>query len=383
VIITGSNGDDFLESVHGEMECQGCHLGALDGTFENRTEAHEGLQRDPSAIGACNACHNDIAQATKNSLHTNLWGELGAIEDRCGFSIEGTPYQGKFDKKCGGCHTTCGQCHISRPNSVGGGFINVAGKPYSHKFRTTPHMTEQCTACHGSRVGTDYQGQIEGNYPDLHFNKGMECMACHSGEEIHGDSQHAGDHYDHRYEVATMPRCEECHGITPGGNNNYHNVHVNSVSAPNLQCQVCHSQPYKNCTNCHDLDSKIQSAKFIIDPSRVQFKIAKNPSPHRAEYDYVVVRHTPVDPDTYADWGLSLPDYDSKPTWQYASPHNVRRLTAQTTPPDGSNSCGASCHGTPETQEGIFLREIDLYEADGTTRLPDYDANIGIVIEAK
>jgi hypothetical protein len=61
----------------------------------------------------------------------------------------------------------------------------------------------------------------------------------------------------------------------------------------------------------------------------------------------------------------------------------VRRWTDQTTPPDGSNSCSISCHGTPETTEGIFLREIDLYEEDGVTRLPDYDANIGLVIDGK
>jgi hypothetical protein len=172
-----------------------------------------------------------------------------------------------------------------------------------------------------------------------------------------------------------MPRCEECHTITQGGDNNYHNRHVNG-SAPNLQCQVCHAQPYKNCTNCHDLDSKMQGAKFNIDPSRVQFKIAKNPSPYRPEYNYVVVRHTPIDPDTYADWGLTLPEYESKTTWQYSSPHNVRRWTPQTTLPEGENRCGVMCHGTDN-----YLKETDLYEADGVTRLPDYDANIGIVID--
>jgi thiosulfate/3-mercaptopyruvate sulfurtransferase len=376
VIITGKNGDDFLESIHGEMSCQGCHAGAQDGTFEgdDMAAAHAGMQRDPSANGACNACHDDIAQMTKNSLHTNLWGELNAIEDRCGFAIEGTPYRGKFDKKCGGCHTTCGQCHISRPNSVGGGFININGVSHSHKFRATPHQTEQCTACHGSRVGTDYQGQIEGNYPDAHFNRGMNCMHCHSKEEIHGDDQHDGDHYEHRYEVKTMPRCEDCHGTLE--ENLYHDAHVEGWAGANLQCQVCHSQPYKNCTNCHDLDPQVQGAKFNIDPSRVQFKIARNPSPYRTEYDYVVVRHTPVDPDTYADWGLSLPNYDSKPTWQYSSPHNVRLTTAQTSPPEGEG-CAFACHNTEN-----YLIEADLYDDTGAP-LPDYNANIGIVIGNK
>ena len=107
------------------------------------------------------------------------------------------------------------------------------------------------------------------------------------------------------------------------------------------------------------------------------FRIAKNLSPYRTEYDYVVVRHTPVDPDTYAEWGLALTDYLTKPTWQYASPHNILKNTPQT---EAGASCGSNCHDTPNTTDGIFLREIDLYQADGVTELPDYQANLPIVM---
>ena len=79
----------------------------------------------------------------------------------------------------------------------------------------------------------------------------------------------------------------------------------------------------------------------------------------------------------YADWGLSLPEYDSKPTWQYSSPHNVRRWTPQTTLPDGETRCGVMCHGTEN-----YLTEADLYDDTGAP-LPDYNANIGIVLEGK
>ncbi len=375
--MTGSKLSEFLGSVHGSGTCQSCHQGAADLTFETMDEAHTGMIRDPSAVGACDGCHAGIVAANANSLHTNLWGEKKVIEQRGDCTFEGSGYETYFDQKCAGCHTTCGQCHVSRPNSVGGGFPKTFTY-LSHSFQPTPHMTEQCTACHGSRVGTDFLGQIEGNLPDAHYSRGMRCEACHSAEEIHGDDQHVGDHYEHRYEVATMPRCEDCHD---GVSNSYHSAHVGGFG-PELQCQVCHSQPYKNCTNCHNLIADPEE-KFDIEPSRVQFKIARNPrTDYRGEYEFVVVRHVPVDPGTYADWGLTLDpaSYTSLPTWKYASPHNIRRWTAQTTLPDGG-SCSTSCHGTPDGPEGFFLRESDLYEADGVTRLSDYDANIGIVIE--
>jgi thiosulfate/3-mercaptopyruvate sulfurtransferase len=373
------------------MECQYCHAGKADFTFNTMDEAHEGLIHDPSvpgesactechgepqfAVSACNACHQEEVEATANSLHTNLWGEKKAIEDRCGCTYEGSDWADGFKAKCAGCHTTCGQCHVSRPNSVGGGFPIITLKPGSHRFRGTPDMNEQCTACHGSRVGTDYKGEIEGNVRDVHYSKGYRCEFCHKKNEIHGDGLYEGEHYDHRYEVATMPRCEHCHGNLEA--NDYHNVHVGQGTGRNLQCQVCHSQPYKNCTNCHNLVADDKVDKFDIDPSVVQLKIAQNPSPYREEYDFVLVRHTPIDPDTYADWGLALPDYNSKPTWQYTSPHNVIRRAPQTG--DGTGSCSAACHGSADGPEGYLLRDSDLRDDTGNP-LVDYDANKDIVI---
>lgn len=422
------NGQIFLESTHGQMACQACHAGPDDRTFANAEEAHVGVIRDPSmpaadgSISACQGCHASEVESAANSLHQNLWGYYTAIEARCDCTVQGGDLQPFFDAKCATCHTTCGQCHVSRPTSVGGGFPVIATQYNSHRFRS-PHMTEQCTACHGSRVGTDYQGQIEGNVGDVHYtNYAQGCDDCHTMEEMHGDGQYDGDHYEHRYEVATMPRCENCHAedtvvdTSPSADcsrchvngvgfdpvevpaalvNHAHHIADNSTcshchrdgvpaSTPtNMQCQVCHSQPYKNCTNCHNLVADEKLEKYDINPSRVQFKIARNASPYRPEYDNVLVRHVPVDPGTFADWdGLTLPDYLTVPTWKYTSPHNVIAQTPQTTVPEGG-SCYTACHSTPDSPEGWFLRESDLYEEGGVTPLPDREANLGILIPAE
>jgi len=343
-------------------------------------EAHVDMVRDPSDNGKCDACHLDQVNATKNSLHTNLWGERAAIEIRSGVPLAGSPHEPGFEAKCASCHTTCGQCHVSRPNSVGGGFPGVTassgGIYYSHRFQKTPSMDQQCTACHGSRIGHDYLGQAAGNVADVHYSAGRKCEFCHTSEEIHGDGQHAGDHYTHRYEVATMPRCEECHEVA-SNDNQFHAAHTGTGgSRRNLQCQVCHSQPYKNCTNCHNLGTP----GFDIDPSVLQLKIAVNyddsggpaPFPYRSEYDYVLVRHTPIDPDTYAGWGLTLPNYLDRPTWQYTSPHNIMRNSPQT---QSTNWCGDACHNTD-----YWLRDADLRDSGGAP-LVDYDANKHLVID--
>ena len=105
VIITGSNGDRFLNSVHGQMSCQTRHGGAADFTFETMEEAHEGMTADPSAfdtegeIPACQGCHQSAVDATRNSLHTNLWGEKAAIEIRGRCTFEGSGYESGFEQK--------------------------------------------------------------------------------------------------------------------------------------------------------------------------------------------------------------------------------------------------------------------------------------------
>jgi thiosulfate/3-mercaptopyruvate sulfurtransferase len=420
VIITGANGDHFLAGPHGPkyaggdrhpLTCQNCHGGAQDRSFASMDEAHAGMITDPSAIGevaclqchldetwttACDACHQEIVTASANSLHTNLWGFKNAIEERCaaGFGTLGPDVQAGFQASCASCHATCGQCHVSRPHTAGGGFP-MNGVSLSHRFSATPDQDQQCAACHGT-VGADFA-------MDVHGEAGQSCDSCHDAEELHGDDQHAGAHYENRFAVATMPRCEECHvtlddniahihhaGANPNCGQCHHNAgsdcdacHNGGIAFPFSyplpigQCQTCHAQPYRNCSNCHNLTA---DGDFDVDPPATQFKIARNANPERNEYDFVVVRHAPVAPATFAEWGLDLPSYSDEPTWTYAAPHNIQRFTTQNHVP--GNNCFAACHGSSAGPQGYLLRESDLYEPDGITRLADYEANIGLVIPA-
>ncbi|MCB1163082.1 hypothetical protein KDL67_10385 [bacterium] len=386
VYVGGTGGAAFLSDPNHGLEalaCLDCHAAsAAEGEFGDYAADHVGVTAWPSLAGACDGCHADIAATNANSLHTNLWGEKAAVERRgqCVFS-ETPAAQAGFARNCGDCHTSCGQCHVSRPLSVGGGFIG------GHLIRRTPDMTLNCTACHGSRVGHDYTGEDPTVQSDIHYARGHRCELCHRATEMHGDglSSNASGHYEHRYEVASMPRCEDCHvksimdaahADDPDWHGEYHDAHWEGLTGVKLQCQVCHSQPYKNCTFCHVSDP----SGYDIEPSVLALKIGKNTEPAtRGEYDYTVVRHTPVHQDTYETWPLALPGYDDAPTWKYASPHNIRTWTAQTTVDEGMG-CGTSCHDrSGQTPLGWYLREIDLQDGLGGD-LPDAAANAGVVI---
>ncbi len=256
------------------------------------------------------------------------------------------------DADCAKCHTSCGQCHISRPNAVRGGLVS------GHMFKNPPNQTENCTACHGSRIGEEFRGSHDGIPADAHYNMGMNCFSCHTADEIHG----TGETPPHRYDVENGPKCETCHpDVLTDTQNSQHSIHTDDV-----QCQVCHSVSYKTCYNCH-VGSGLQ------DPSRLDFRIGLNYERDDLHpWKYIVVRHIPIAPDSYEEYGIDMPHYASFPTWEMATPHNIRKNTPQ------NESCGA-CHGN----EDIFLTPayIDSLIAEGLMHTEEIEANADVVVE--
>ena len=93
------------------------------------------------------------------------------------------------------------------------------------------------------------------------------------------------------------------------------------------------------------------SAGFTLESTQIDFKIGRNPiqSGYRP-WKFVPVRHVPVTEDSFSDYGENLlDDFDALPTWKYATPHTIQRITPQ------NESCN-SCHGNAD----IFLTADDV-----------------------
>lgn len=337
----------FLNTTHAQYGCTNCHGGSDEP--QTMAEAHEGVVTDPSldAIENCNQCHPTYAAEHQRSLHATLGGYAESVRQRSGQAQLSSELQAMLDAQCSSCHTSCGQCHVSRPTSVGGGF--VAG----HMFNRRPSMIENCTACHGSRIGEEFRGQHVGIPADVHYNRGFQCTECHSGEAVHTSDPGSTHRLDENHQ-----RCEDCHQI--GDENAYHQIHNNQLS-----CQVCHAQSYKNCYSCH----VGKESRGLTQPSEMDFKIGKNYMKSATRpYDYIVVRHVPIAPDSYDDWAPGqLTNFAALPTWKYATPHNIQKNTPQTA------DCSSSCHNNAD----VFLTSEDLQ------RLPqvEQEANASVVVD--
>ncbi|MEA3286651.1 MAG: hypothetical protein U9Q77_04675 [Candidatus Marinimicrobia bacterium] len=380
-----------IDPTHAAIGCTGCHGGfspvdAVDDTTAYNS-AHVGMLRDPSAIGeeGCSGgmCHSDIVRRNETSIHSNLWGEKAHVALRNGessFDHLDQNIQNAFTEDCSSCHTTCGQCHISRPHTTGGGFLEQR-VGYSHQFIATPSEENVCTACHGSRVGDDWnanQDRVPGNVPDVHNDFGYTCLDCHE-EDMHGDGV-TDVELTSRYQVADLPQCVDCHEVDRD-DNAFHAQHWPNSDADDgadLSCFVCHSQQYNNCNTCHAGEWTHEYEADNSGEYRVyaQFKLGRNPyygqSDHPHENSaWITVRHVPVSPDAYAPWGISsMPNFNVMETWKYTSPHNIQRWTARTlvdtTWADTSaqlytdQTCADNCHMHGDSGNSSLLN-IDLY----------------------
>ncbi len=140
----------FLESAHGELACIDCHGG--DGGADDKESAHAGFDAHPSENnpqGTCGECHEEIAETASKSLHATLSTFPGILNKRTSATTREAVDKGR-ERHCASCHASCGSCHVSRPKYVGTGFVD------GHVFNARPDPVNQCTACHGSQVGTNF-----------------------------------------------------------------------------------------------------------------------------------------------------------------------------------------------------------------------------------
>lgn len=343
---------DFFGTVHGEQSCESCHGG--DPKSQDKAAAHQGMEPHPSIKNpekACGECHAEIVSSVKTSLHATLSTFPTILKSRSDMSKWAHIDEART-KHCAACHTSCGGCHVSRPKFAKKGFVN------GHVFKKRTDPLNQCTACHGSRVGNEFYGDRgQGDVHAAKFN--MDCVACHKAEEMHAS---APADLKGRYHLKEMVQCTSCHQGLENGSVRDHTIHIGKV-----QCQVCHSQTYVNCYSCHTGKDE-NGVYYFQNKKEVEgMKIGLNYDKEApgADYNYMLVRHEPTDPDLFAFYVKdALTNFDKVPNWKRTSPHNIQRKTWQ------NASCN-NCHGNRE----LFLSNKDLldYEikANQTVIVPD------------
>ncbi|HIJ90886.1 MAG: hypothetical protein OEV89_09295 [Desulfobulbaceae bacterium] len=332
-----------------EIACTGCHGGNPAGATQE--QAHAGLITQPAHPDqmqkSCGTCHALQVTQTAASLHFTARNEINLV--RAAFGAQAplaslaeipahAPIASPLDlvddllrRRCLRCHvysggdgypetvrgTGCAACHLAHTN----------GKMTGHAFHKSP-TDNQCLHCHyGNFVGGDYYGRFEHDFnleyrtpyrtdgtearpygiefhqlaPDIHQQKGMACIDCHSGAELMG--KHGGTQ-----EKGKKVTCLSCHGWRTGLPIALNNLHVEAdrlvlttrltgkkhvVPQPvhpahrqyekKVHCTVCHSQWSFNDQGTHLLRTEHPDhpawSRLSVQGSREVEAQLDNPAP--------------------------------------------------------------------------------------------------------
>jgi len=172
--------------------------------------------------------YTDLAR--KECMQCHLWSQGRAVRGRVGFDGD---YRGSG---CAACHVAYALDGLSQsedPSAV----RTEPGHPLRHSLSAAP-TTETCASCHygDASIGLHFRGlsqlppnapggpQIPGTTsellnrvfylndpaivpPDIHHERGMHCIDCHTAADIMGDGKLHG-----QMEYAVEISCTACHG---------------------------------------------------------------------------------------------------------------------------------------------------------------------------
>ncbi len=293
------------------FSCTECHGG--NNSSSEADKAHVNLIKRPahpsSMAATCGKCHQEQTKEWQNSSHFTLKNKVNKFRNHFGAdekinSLQEIPEHPMNDhtiialsddllrRQCLRCHvyvagddydnthraTGCGACHLDRTKD----------NRKNHSFLKNPG-DKQCLSCHyGNKVGSDYYGWYEHDYnweyrtpygfgkdlysyrpygleqhqlrPDIHQQKGLVCIDCHSGKELKGtlkqrkcqschDWQNNKPEYDNLKVTGQQLILSGKNGkqyIVPQLTNPAHGKYGDKVS-----CQVCHAQWSFNDSTTH------------------------------------------------------------------------------------------------------------------------------------
>lgn len=172
--------------------------------------------------------YSDLAR--KECLQCHLWSQGRAVRGRVGFDGD---YRGEG---CAACHVEYARDGLSQ-SSDKSAVRTEPGHAKTHTLTRSP-TTQTCTSCHwgDAAIGTNFRGlaqlppgapggpdipgttkELENrqyymqdaavNPPDVHHERGLHCIDCHTMNDVMGDGQLHGN-MEHQVEIS----CSDCHG---------------------------------------------------------------------------------------------------------------------------------------------------------------------------
>ena len=294
--------------------CVICHAGDAAATLEDA--AHAGLIAFPGELAnaqqVCGSCHADrvysvtaglmhlgrgMVQVTRQALDEPIGPDHELNLQSLGHGVADSMLR----KQCASCHI--GRTKTEHRHNVmwdrGGGCLACHVNDYpedAHPALTASVSDARCFGCHSrsGRISLSYTGLAEANSAalklpdgrpvermpaDVHYQAGMSCIDCHTGDGLMGA---AGDALHQRQAVDIT--CADCHAVAGPNSTTQKNdtplshvevrddgsllhtkitgtalripavgsaFHEQDKDHDRLMCSTCHSQWAPQCFGCH------------------------------------------------------------------------------------------------------------------------------------
>ena len=332
-----------MEESHNpdKIGCYSCHLG--NRLTKDKTEAHKNMVLIPgnssNAIKTCGAsgCHPQMIPRMQNSIMNTMNGVAAVDKWVFGESITPTfktpidsisfsPAETHLRNLCASCHLSnekgkpgpinelsrgggCLACHLNYSTPAVKGLQNYIGlkKEYNiHPELSIKVTDDHCFGCHSrsGRISLSYEGWHETLYnqedikgksgfrilddgrvvtkikADIHSEKGMLCIDCHSSYEIMGD----GSYSLHKEEQVKI-QCIDCHFTSDPITEKYNSFDFESSKIVELNKLVDKERNYLTISknNYPIVNGYYDKRKaFLIKKSTGQVSEMKPPSPYCA-----------------------------------------------------------------------------------------------------
>lgn len=239
------------------LGCQCCHLG--NGLSRDKERAHRGMVINGGDLRIVHRtcgrpdCHPQHVQRVKNSIMATNLGFISSVRALFGErepisaidveylllhpEVKNSPALSMYSKLCGSCHLWKKKGEGEDEYSLKGGGCSAchykkrAGD--DHSELTVKIEDEVCNRCHNrsGRISLTYSGKFESDgyftpfsaghpasremsgqrefintTPDIHFEKGLKCIDCHTATGLMGD----GKRYKKKGEQVDIT-CTDCH----------------------------------------------------------------------------------------------------------------------------------------------------------------------------
>ncbi|MCM2322800.1 MAG: hypothetical protein NDJ90_06025 [Oligoflexia bacterium] len=211
------------------------------------------MERFPGNLGpaakACGTCHGEIYQRVQGTLMNTRRGMLAVNRQAFGEKpaphapLGNSPADRHFRQLCSECHLGFDRKKSPRTqadfeDARGGGCMacHLGSKASFHVPITVRIGNQNCFGCHSrsGRISLSYEGWHETTFEeaprswpkdrsrvladgrvlqkelaDIHFERGMTCVDCHTSRELMGDGR-AHLHQEDQIEIA----CTDCHRVS-------------------------------------------------------------------------------------------------------------------------------------------------------------------------